>query len=509
MSFFIDFQKNCIFALSMLVSSRHFLATGLLLVIGFSCNSPQNEGFNTESVVELDLEAIRQRGYINALVDNNSISYFIYKGKPMGYEYELLQLLADELNVGLKIKITSGVEHAMEQLNRGEGDILAFPLTINKSRKQWVSFTRVQFNTYQVLVQRKPDNWRKLTSDQISSMLIRHPMDLSGKEVHVIKGTSHELRLENLNEELGADIIINRDTLNAESESLIRKVATGEIDYTVSDHTLAQVNAAYYPNLDVNTVISIPQQIAWGVRKNSPALQEAVDTWLARLKKEPTFMVIYNRYFKSPRTSLSRMQSAYTSFSGNKLSPYDDLIKNGAEELGWDWRLLASVVYQESRFNPYGESWAGARGLMQLMPETAKRFGVTNVNDPVQNIRAGVRYLKYLNQYWSTDVSDSTERLKFILASYNAGLSHIIDARKLAMKYGKEADVWSDNVEYFLLKKSDPQYYRDPMLKAGYCKCEEPVNYIRDILDRYEEYQVHIKPDSVQYLSLRGQLSLR
>lgn len=493
----------------MLVSSRHLLATSLLLVIGFSCNSPQNEGFYTEPVVELDLETIRQRGYINALVDNNSISYFIYKGRPMGYEYELLQLLANELKVGLKIKVTSGVERAMEQLNNGEGDILAFPLTVNKPRKQWVSFTRAQFNTYQVLVQRKPENWRKLNSDQISSRLIRHPMDLGGKEVHVIKGTSHELRLQNLTEELGTDIIINQDTLNAESESLIRKVATGEIDYTVSDHTMAQVNAAYYPNLDVNTVLSIPQQIAWAVRKNSPELQKAVDNWLSRVKKESTFMVIYNRYFKSPRTSLIRMQSDYTSFSGNKLSPYDDLIKHGAEELGWDWRLLASLVYQESKFNPYGESWAGARGLMQLMPETAKRFGANNVNDPAQSMKAGVRYLKYLNQYWSANVPDSTERLKFILASYNAGLSHIIDARKLAMKYGKESDVWNDHVEYFLLKKSDPKYYRDPMIKAGYCKCEEPVNYIKDVLERYEEYQVHIRPDSVQLLSVRGPLSSR
>src|SRR5690348_2790211 len=147
----------------MLSTSRHLLATGILLVMGFSCNSPQKEGFYTEPQVELDLEAIRQRGYINALVDNNSISYFIYKGKPMGYEYELLQLLARELNVSLKIKVTSGIEHAMEQLNSGEGDILAFPLTINKPRKQWVAFTRPHFNTYQVLVQRKPADWQKMS----------------------------------------------------------------------------------------------------------------------------------------------------------------------------------------------------------------------------------------------------------------------------------------------------------------------------------------------------------
>src|SRR5690606_25430388 len=149
--------------------------------------------------------------------------------------------------------------------------------------------------------------------------------------------------------------------------------------YTVSDHQIAMVNANYYPNLDVSTILSLPQQIAWSVRKNSPQLLEAVDAWLTKIKKEPTFMVIYNRYFKSPRTTLLRARSEYSSlFGGGKISQYDDLIKKGAEKLGWDWRLLAALIYQESKFVSSNESWAGARGLMQLMPETAKRFGATN-----------------------------------------------------------------------------------------------------------------------------------
>ena len=122
----------------------------------------------------------------------------------------------------------------------------------------------------------------------------------------------------------------------------------GEIDYTVADHTMARVNSAYYPNLDVSTVLSIPQQIAWALRKNSPKLMEVIDQWLSQIKQQPTFMVIYNRYFRSPRTSLVHRQSDYSSLGGNKLSPYDDLIKEGADKLGWDWRLLAAIVYQES-----------------------------------------------------------------------------------------------------------------------------------------------------------------
>lgn len=441
----------------------------------------------------LDLEVIQKRGYINVLVDNNSFSYFIYKGRSMGYEYELLKLLADHLKVDLKIKVISGVENAIEQLNSGEGDILAFPLTIIKERTEYVNFTRPLFNSYQVLVQRKPENWRTLSQDQINQRLIRNAADLIGKEVHVMKSSSFAERIKNLSNEIGGDILIREDSANAESESLIKRVVTGEIEYTVADHPIAMVNATYYPNLDVSTILSLPQQIAWAMRKSSPQLLSTTNKWLIKIKKEPTFMVVYNRYFKSPRTSLLRVKSDYSSLGGNKISKYDDLIKAGAGKLGWDWRLLAAVVYQESRFMNNDESWAGARGLMQLMPETAERFGAKNRDDPKQNIRAGVNYLKYLDKYWLKSVRDRDERLKFVLASYNVGLSHIIDARKLTEKYGKSPVLWNGNVQYYLLKKSEPAYYRDPVAPAGYCKCEEPVNYVKDVLERYEEYKLHIE----------------
>lgn len=442
-------------------------------------------------VVELDLAAIKKRGYITALVDNNSFSYFIYKGRPIGYEYELLKLLAKQLKVELKIKIISGVENGIHQLNTGEGDILAFPLTITKERTEYVSFSRPLFNSYQVLVQRKPDDWRRLQQSEIDKNVIRDAHALIGKEVHVMKSSSFAERMKNLSQEIGGDVVIVEDSANAESESLIKQVALGNIQYTVADHPIAMVNANYYPNLDVSTILSLPQQIAWSVRKNSPELLKVIDEWLIRVKKEATFMVIYNRYFKSPRTSLLRVNSDYSSLGGNKISRYDDLIKKGAEKLGWDWRLLAAVIYQESRFISNDESWAGARGLMQLMPETAKRFGATNADDPQQNIRAGVNYLRYLDKYWAKNITDPDERLKFVLASYNAGLSHIIDARELAKKYDKTTVVWNE-VEYFLLKKSDSKYYRDPVVTAGYCKCEEPVNYVRNVLNTFEEYKHHI-----------------
>ncbi len=461
------------------------------LLVSFSCGQ-QGTAALGDPEVEVDLDAIRARGYLTALIDNNSFSYFIYKGKPMGYEYELLKLLAQQLRVELKLKVISGVENGIQQLNAGEGDILAFPLTITKERTQYVNFTNPLFTSHQVLVQRKPEYWRSLTQDEIDKRVIRDAHQLIGKEIHVMKRSSFVERLQNLSGEVGGDIHIVEDSANAESESLIRQVALGNVEFTVADHLIAQVNANYYPNIDVSTKLSLPQQIAWAVRKNAPELLESVNTWQAKIKKDPTFMVIHNRYFNSPRTSLLRARSDYSSlFGGDKISRYDDLIKKGAEKLNWDWRLLAAVIYQESRFVNDGESWAGARGLMQLMPETAKRFGATNPDDPHQSIRAGVNYLKYLDKFWAKTITDENERLKFILASYNAGPSHIIDARELAQKYHKNSVQW-DSVESFLLKKSDPQYYRDSVAAAGYCKCEEPVNYVKSVLSRFEEYKLHI-----------------
>src|SRR5690606_36591883 len=336
------------------------------------------------------------------------------------------------------------------------------------------------------------DGWRRLTADQIDQAMIRDPVDLIGKEIHVPRNSTFLHRLENLSEEIGGDIIIKVDSSDAESEELIRQVARGEIELTVANHAFATVNAAYYPDIDVNTILSLPQQIAWGMRINSPQLMEAFNAWMDQIKKEPTFMVIYNRHYKSPNSSRIRRNSDYSSLGGNKLSPHDDLIREGATLVGWDWRLLAAVGYQEMHLGEVDEARAGARGVMQLMPATAERFGATDPDDPVRNLRAGVRYLRYLDDYWARHISDTLQRQKFVLASYNAGLGHIRDARNLAARFGKDTVTWDYNVEEMLTRKSQPEYFSDPVVKLGYCKCTETVNYVRDVLNRYDMYAAHI-----------------
>ena len=436
--------------------------------------------------VSLDLDQIQEKGTLTAILNNSSTGYFIYRGQPMGYEYELLTRLAKALDVSLSIEVTNDIEEAFQMLNRGEGDIIAFNMTVTAPRKERVAFTEHHNEVKQVLVQRMPDQWRDMKRHQLEKGLVRNPLDLEGKEIHVQKNSAYAGRLANLAEEIGGDIHVIEE--EADTETLIKRVADGEIDYTIADEDIAMVNATYHSSVDVRTPVSFPQKVAWATRKNAPELLASVNDWIREMKQGTDYYVIYNKYFKSPKTMLKRVRSDYSSVAGEYISPYDELIRQAANTLEWDWRLLAAQVYQESKFDAEAKSWAGATGLMQLLPSTGEMYGATDMLNPRQSLEAAAAYLAWLDGIWTKYVPDAEERRKFVLASYNAGQGHVLDARRLARKYDKDPERWED-VAQFLLLKSQPEYYNDPVVKSGYCRGSEPVNYVREILQRYDRYR--------------------
>ena len=428
-----------------------------------------------------------------AITGYNAYSYFIYKGQPMGFEYELVKKLAKYFDVALEVKIVNNIEEMFEMLNSGEGDLIAFNLTITKERLVKVDFTKPINTIKQVLVQRKPENWEKMKLHEIEIQLIRDPAELIGKTVFVRSNSAYVQRLINLSDEIGGDIIIAEAEPELTTEDLIAQVSSGEIDYTISDDNIAHLNSVYYRNIDAKTDISLSQRIAWAVEKDSDVFESAVNKWLDSMKATVDFAVIYKKYFTNRYAFKKRITSEYFSNTGGGISKYDDLIKKYSELVGWDWRLSASLVYQESQFNPNTKSWAGAVGLMQLMPNTAKQFGITNLKNPEQNINGGFKYLTYLDNLWKESITDSTERIKFVLASYNVGPGHITDARNLTEKYEGDPDIWFDNVEVYLKLKSKPKYYNDEVVKRGYARGKETVKYVKEILERYEQYKQLIK----------------
>jgi membrane-bound lytic murein transglycosylase F len=475
-----------------------FLSTIPIVIFCFLSCSPKTDNKSPEEgmaiePVDFDFEKIKERGYINAIVDNSATSYFIYKGKPMGYEYEMLKWFCKDNDLDLRITITNDIADALEMLNRGEGDIAAFNLTITNERKNTIDFTDALYLSRQILVQKKPENWRQMKIHEIENDLIRDPIELIGQEVHVRKSSSFASRLANLSDEIGGHIVIIEDSSKVEVEELIRQVAEGEIQYTVADEDIAMLSATYYPIIDVKTPISFSQQIAWGLRKNSDSLKSVINIWLEKKQKQTDYYVVYNKYFKNLKRSVDRSYSEFSSVSGDKLSPFDEKIKQTAITIGWDWRLLASLIFQESKFDPNASSWAGAVGLMQLMDNTAAEFGAVNLTNPDESLKAGAAYIKWLEKTLGKRVEDSVERQKFILAAYNVGIGHLEDARRLTEKYGGDPDVWDDNVEKYLLLKSKEKYYTDDVVKYGYCRGSEPVNYVEEILKRFDQYKQLLK----------------
>jgi membrane-bound lytic murein transglycosylase F len=455
---------------------KYFVFSVLILL--FSCIYKDSSLIKT--VVEpRDLAQILASGKIIAVTDFTSTNYFIYKGEPMGYQYEMLSSLAEELGVKLELIAENNPDKALEMLKSGEVDIITNNLTELNSKK--FQITEPYLRTHQVLVQRK-----NFTKDGVDSdHLIQDQIFLANKNVYVKENSEAAIVLKKLFKEDKIPMEIHENSVD-EAEDLIDLVSSGKIDYAVCDENIAKIEAALYSNIDVETMIGNSQNLTWVLSKKSSDLLNKVNQWIHTFSKSITHKNIYDRYFDNPYMAIIKQSDYFYSKKG-KLSVYDDQIKQESTELNWDWRLLASLIYQESKFNPTVKSESGAYGLMQFMPITSEYFGIDRKAGPSIQLKTGVRYLKMLEKYMVDIRIPEKERLKFVLAAYNAGFGHILDARNLARKYGKDPNVWDNNVGFFIQNKTD--FYNDTVVRYGYLRGSETYRYVSQILDRYDHYK--------------------
>src|SRR6266478_574746 len=463
--------------------------------------------------VTRDLTDIKQRGTLTVLAPYNSTTYFIYRGEPLGYEYELLQSFAKAQGLDLKMVVVADTKSLFSILNSGEGDIAANRIVPTPDNETDVSFTRALYRTEPVLVQQEeppakagkgtekamaPGPADQLPEIDIQARLITKPAQLSGKTITLPEQSPYTRTLIELSDEIAGDIHVVEIGGQMPDEALAEKVAKGEVQFTVMQKNLAELKEAEFKNLKVRPIISKSHSIAWAVRKNSTELMKALNSWIEEKQNGALFDKLYQKYFIDRRNYLERVESGFLTSTTGKLSAYDDLLKQHASEINWDWRLLASQTFQESRFKPDAHSWAGAAGLLQLMPGTAREYGVKNSLDPADNVQGAVKFLKWLDNFWLERVSNDGERLKFVLAYYNAGAGHVQDAQRLTEKYGGNAQSWED-VSYWLLQESIQQYSADPVVKFGFCRGLEPVNYVSHILDRFNRYKQFVVKSRVTH----------
>jgi membrane-bound lytic murein transglycosylase F len=460
----------------------------VLVSLFFWSRSGENSTFlraRQKMVKDISLERIKESGKLVMLTENSTVSYYIYRGHKMGFEYEILKEFAKHLGVKLEVRVVD-LDEAITKLTKGEGDLIACNLTITRDRKKDMSFSHPFLRTSQVLVQRKPEGWRRMSEKELRDSIIHDPVQLARQRIHVWKNSSYYKRLLALQDEIGDTIFIQGEPGNIQTEDFIQQVAEGVIDYTVVDRNVALINQRFYPNIDVHLELSIKQQIAFGLRKTDKRLMNELNTWLQQFMKTTAYKNLKKKYFTHSE-HIARVKDSYSSLGGGRISPYDEIIRREAEKIGWDWRLIASLIYQESRFQSEVESWQGTYGLMQFTPETGARFGVYPDSPPEAQIIGGIKYIKRLFNFWK-EIPDSTQRMKFTLASYNAGHGHILDAQRIAKHEQADHLTWDNSVEEYLLKLAEPKYHKLHLVKAGPYRGKHTRNYVREVFVRYEEY---------------------
>lgn len=413
-------------------------------------------------------------------------SYFLYRDQEMGYDYSLVTQWAQEKGMEIELTVAPSMGRMIELLDSGLVDLAAYEIPVTAEYKQQVVACGPEYITSQVLVQPLKEGRPEITDET----------QLIGKDVYVEAGSKYEYRLHNLDSELGGGIkihTVDKDTLI--TEDLVGMVSDGSIPLTVVDSDIARINKTYYRDLDVSLALSFPQKASWGVAPGNEWLADSIDAWFEQENPKRRQAELLKRYFELGKNGDDGLSGSFSlDLSKGTISPYDAVFKTSGKKIGQDWRLLAAIGYAESGFNNHLVSWAGARGLMQIMPRSAVAYGLPleRIEDPQANIEAAARIFADLDRSLSKKVADPKERLKFIIASYNSGIGHVYDAIALARKYGRDPQVWDANVEQALLMKANPEYYTDPVCRNGYFGGRHTVAYVRKVMALYARFKEKI-----------------
>ncbi len=424
-----------------------------------------------------DLDGVKKRGVLRVLTFNNAVSYFLHRGQPMGFEYELARMLAAGLGVRLEMVVPPSHEQLLPWLLEGRGDVIAASLTVTPERARQVRFSRPYLLVDELLVQPSTPLGRSGARPRLSTK-----SELAGKRVAVRQSSSYAETLKALKAE-GVPLELVAADESLETEELIDQVADGTLDFTVADSHLLQAERVWRDDVEAAFPLVTGKQIAFAVRPTNPKLLAALDAFVQKTYRGLEYNVARKRYFEDRRTiSQAREQDAGKT---GELSPFDGIIRRYSERYGLDWRLMAAQAFQESRFDPTAQSWVGARGLFQVMPLTGKELGFIRLDDPEQGTHAGIKYMSKLLAQLQPDLP-LKQRVRFALAAYNVGLGHVLDAQRLAESQKLDPNKWFGNVEKAMLLLQRPAYAR--RARHGYCRGAEPVKYVSEIQTRYDGY---------------------
>jgi membrane-bound lytic murein transglycosylase MltF len=422
-----------------------------------------------------DLDGIRERRMLRALVVYSKTHFFIDKGTPRGLSYDGLMALEEALNRRLQtdkrtyIRIVCVPVHHDElipALLDGRGDLAAANLTITAARQNLVDFSDPVIKNVRELV---------VTASGVEDITCVE--DLAGQQIVVRPASSYHEHLVELNREFKKKglkpVQFVATPAQLETEDLLEMVNAGLIPITIADSHLAAFWKQVFTDITVHydVVINNGGSIALAFRKTSPRLRMLVNECLADRDTSFTLSVLLHNYLKSTRW----VKNAASEQAMQKFRQTVDVFKKYADLYQFDYLLLTAQGYQESGLNQSARSPAGAVGIMQVMPETGRELGVGNIELLEPNIHAGTKYLRMLkDRYFSDPAIDDLNSRLFAFAAYNAGPARIARLRRTAAERGYDPNVWFDNVEHIVAER------------VG----QEPVRYVSNIFKYYVAYKL-------------------
>lgn len=421
-------------------------------------------------VYRADLPELRERKTIRLVTYPGASHYYFDSGGLRGFEYEMVRSFAEANGMRLDVVIASSHAELRRLLLEGRGDIIAASLPVDSyAGDSELAYTQPYLESAPVLVGRAGEE------------PILDLSRLEGRRIVLPPESPYRAALTALRESgIAVEIVNSGPGINL--EGTLFHVSEGLYDLTVIGSHQAAAELSRHINLEVKLTLGEPAPLAWAVRRGDTELHAALNDYLGRTVKSGLFNVLQARYLQNPpplRGDVSLLTGTV------RLSPYDAIITEFADRYGFDWRLIAAQIFQESRFDPAAESYAGAQGLMQIVPSTAELIGLTDPEDPRSSIEAGVRYLDYLRSKFEDHLL-LEDRTWFTLAAYNAGFERVRRARRKAAQMGLDQDRWFNNVEKAMLAMARP-YERDGEIVRD-CRCGQTVVYVRDIRTRYNNY---------------------
>ena len=411
------------------------------------------------------LDAALESGEIVMITRTAPTTFYRYRDRPMGFEYELGRAFADYLGVGLKVEVADGWPEMKRRLAEIPAAFLAPGLPIPPETADGLSGSS-PYLTLRTHIILGPDAPGK----------IRTPAELAGRTIHLPDDSDARSVLENLREAgVPVSLALHEDL---PIEELIRRVADGRLPATAAPGHVALLNRRYDPEIAIGTAVGEPRNLRWLVRAGGDGLRTRMDEFFRTIRETGAFREIYDRHFGAAPPPRGLRVADFRERISEIGDEYLPLIRAAAETRGFDWRVVAAQAYQESRFDPEARSPAGAVGILQLMPETGRDLGVADLRDPAANIDGGVRHLARLYDFFDRAATED-DRLRIALAAYNVGQGHLLDARNLARKRGLDPDRW-ESLETTLPLLREERYHRDSLY--GYCRGTEPVEYVRRIM---------------------------